>query len=199
MARGQRSEATAADASVASTEAGTDSGRSSQGGVAKSSAGAQRGKGVKAAKGAMDAKDARHAGQADGVAKGARSPARRESPSAHGALGEVSAGNGRQPRHDFERLERAVTELVDRHALLCKENASLAEQLAERARRVGELEAELEDARERRFRAAKRLDGLIADLDRLDEQLPAAAGDGAARPAKRGGRAGQGARPAKGA
>jgi len=99
-----------------------------------------------------------------------KSASARKKQGARGAVQELPADLAERPRHDFERLERAVVTLVDRHALLSKENLSLEARLQEREQRVKELEAELEEAGARRQRATERLDALISDLDRLDEQ-----------------------------
>ena len=91
-------------------------------------------------------------------------------------------------RYDFERLELVVTDLVDRHGALLRENAELQSQIDARDVRTRALEAEVGDLQKRRDRTHKRLDGLIAELDRLEEKLgdgSAAAGSGAKPAAKR--------------
>ena len=85
----------------------------------------------------------------------------------------------RGSRHDFDRLESAVTQLVDQHARMRDEKADLEARLEARESRIRELEAELEESRMRRQRASQRLDALIAALDQLDGEALAAVGDGA--------------------
>ncbi len=74
-------------------------------------------------------------------------------------------------QYDFERLEVVVTDLVEAHRVLQQENAALREQLEGGDIRTRALEAEVEDLQKRRDRSHKRLDLLIADLDRLDAAL----------------------------
>ena len=91
-------------------------------------------------------------------------------------------------RYDFERLELVVTDLVDRHGALLRENAELQTRIDARDVRTRALEAEVSDLQKRRDRTHKRLDGLIADLDRLEEKLgdgSTAAGPSSKRAAKR--------------
>jgi chromosome segregation ATPase len=71
-------------------------------------------------------------------------------------------------QYDFERLERAVSELATSHDVLHRENATLREHLEERDGRLQRLEGELASADERRHQIAARLDALIEELDRLD-------------------------------
>jgi chromosome segregation ATPase len=77
--------------------------------------------------------------------------------------------------YDFERLERAVTALVERGDRLQAENHGLRAKLSERDRRVRRLDEKLLETNQRRQDALKRIDNLIAQLDQLDERL---AGDG---------------------
>jgi chromosome segregation ATPase len=78
----------------------------------------------------------------------------------------------------FDRLERLVRTLVDRHKVLERECTHLRRQLADRDERVHELDARIRDMNQTRQDAVKRIDELLAQLDRLEERLtpaPAAA------------------------
>lgn len=74
-------------------------------------------------------------------------------------------------RYDFERLEVVVKQLVDRHHTLLGENAELHRRLVASDARAIASKEEVEDLRKRRDRTHERLDGLIADLDRLESAL----------------------------
>lgn len=78
--------------------------------------------------------------------------------------------------HDFERLERAVTKLVEEHRALRREHARLIRELGDRDRRIGVLEGELLELNQRRQDAGKRLDELISQIEHLDARLGAAPG-----------------------
>jgi hypothetical protein len=69
---------------------------------------------------------------------------------------------------DFERLTCAVTALVDRQRLLEAESSELRRELGEKTALAMNLEERLLDANQRRHDAAKRIDGLIAQLDRIE-------------------------------
>ena len=73
--------------------------------------------------------------------------------------------------YDLDRLERAVTALIDSTAGLRQENRLLREQLGSRLQRIQALESELRHANQRRQDIAKRIDELIAQIDHLDAQL----------------------------
>ncbi|MBW2243996.1 MAG: hypothetical protein JRH01_18605 [Deltaproteobacteria bacterium] len=74
-------------------------------------------------------------------------------------------------RYDFERLERALAQLVEQQAQLLVENDTLREQVEDRELRIHRLESELDESNSRRHKAMERLDALITELDRLDEGL----------------------------
>ncbi|MCS5637395.1 MAG: cell division protein ZapB [Myxococcota bacterium] len=74
-------------------------------------------------------------------------------------------------RYDFERLEAAVTDLVDRHRALQRENSALRQEIAERAARAQQLEAEVDELRSRRERSRARLDKMLADLGQMEVAL----------------------------
>lgn len=79
--------------------------------------------------------------------------------------------------HDFKRLEEAVASLVDRYRRALQEIASLRVQLAERDRRIRSQDGEIRELGQRREEVTKRLDVLIEELSRLDDELAARAGD----------------------
>jgi septal ring factor EnvC (AmiA/AmiB activator) len=73
--------------------------------------------------------------------------------------------------YDFDRLERAVSDLAEAHRRQRDENAVLRRKLEEQARRLRALEGQLLDANQRRQDVAKRIDELISQLDHLEGQL----------------------------
>lgn len=77
--------------------------------------------------------------------------------------------------YDFERLERAVSELVRAQRRQAEEVAGLRRRLEDRNRRIRGLEEQLLEANQKRQDVAKRIDELISQLDHLDAQLGAAA------------------------
>ena len=72
---------------------------------------------------------------------------------------------------DFDRLEIAISELVDSHGQLREENADLRRDLEDGEHRIRTLDSELLAANQRRQDAFKRIDELISHLDQLDAQL----------------------------
>jgi chromosome segregation ATPase len=75
--------------------------------------------------------------------------------------------------HGFKRLEEAVAALVDKHQRAQLQIAGLRRELAECDRRLRGQDLEIRQLRERREEAVKRIDLLVAELDRLDGQLAA--------------------------
>jgi chromosome segregation ATPase len=73
--------------------------------------------------------------------------------------------------YDLERLERAVTALIDSTDRLRQENRLLREQLTSKQQRIQALEGDLRHANQRRQDIAKRIDELIAQIDHLDAQI----------------------------
>lgn len=73
--------------------------------------------------------------------------------------------------HDFKRLEEAVASLVDRYGRAQREIASLRAQLAERDQLIRSKDGEIRDLSQRRQETARRLDGLVDELTRLDDEL----------------------------
>ena len=79
---------------------------------------------------------------------------------------------GRVPElENFERLERVVRELAERHLALRREHASLQQLLAEREARLRGLDARTREHNQVHQDAVKRIDDLIAQLERVEEQL----------------------------
>jgi len=60
---------------------------------------------------------------------------------------------------------------VDRHRVLERECSHLRRQLAERDEQAHELDTRIRDMNQTRKDAAKRVDDLLAQLDRLEERL----------------------------
>lgn len=73
--------------------------------------------------------------------------------------------------YDLDRLDRAVSALIESTDRLRQENRLLREQLASKVQRVQALEGELRNANQRRRDVAKRIDELIVQIDHLEAQL----------------------------
>ena len=73
--------------------------------------------------------------------------------------------------YDLDRLERAVSALIEGVDRLRQENRQLREQLATRAQRIQALENDVRHANQRRQDVAKRVDELIGQIDQIDAQL----------------------------
>ena len=73
--------------------------------------------------------------------------------------------------YDFDRLERAVSDLARRQLELSDANESLLATLAEKDSLIQKLESEIDLQGKRRQAALQRLDGLVEELDRLDASL----------------------------
>ena len=87
---------------------------------------------------------------------------------------------GRVPDLDnFERLERLVRDLVERHLALRREQSSLRRTLGEREARLRSLDARVRELNQIRQDAVKRIDDLISQLERVEEQLERRHGLGA--------------------
>ncbi len=71
----------------------------------------------------------------------------------------------------FERLEALVRELIERHGALVTERARLQERLAQREARLQFLDAQLVESNQTRRDAAKRVDELIAQLERVQQEV----------------------------
>lgn len=71
----------------------------------------------------------------------------------------------------FERLEALVRELIERHRVLATERAELRERLAQREARLKSLDAQLVESNQTRRDAAKRVDELIAQLERVQAEV----------------------------
>jgi septal ring factor EnvC (AmiA/AmiB activator) len=72
---------------------------------------------------------------------------------------------------DFERLERAVTALVEFTRRQRDENGVLRRKLEERTRRIRHLEGQLLEANQLRQDVAKRIDELIVQITHLESEL----------------------------
>ncbi|HEU4427984.1 MAG TPA: hypothetical protein VFT98_04470 [Myxococcota bacterium] len=71
----------------------------------------------------------------------------------------------------FERLEALVRSLVDRHRALNADRKQLRERVAQRDARIRALDARLVQSNQLRRDAAKRIDELAAQLDRVEAEL----------------------------
>jgi predicted nuclease with TOPRIM domain len=74
-------------------------------------------------------------------------------------------------RAGFDRLERAIVELLDRHEALRRENSRLAEALAARDRRVEELESRFREGNQLQRDVAKRIDDLLGQIDQIEHHF----------------------------
>jgi len=71
----------------------------------------------------------------------------------------------------FERLEALVRSLVDRHRALNADRKQLRERVAQRDARIRSLDARLVQSNQLRRDAAKRIDELAAQIDRVEAEL----------------------------
>lgn len=76
---------------------------------------------------------------------------------------------------DFERLERVVTALVERHRSALHEVSRLRDLLEERDQRLRLVDGQLLEMNQRRQDVAKRIDDLVAQISSLETQLAPAA------------------------
>lgn len=74
-------------------------------------------------------------------------------------------------QYDFDRLERAVSDLARQQLELSETNEELRATLAQRDSAIEKLESEVDRLGKRRQAAVQRLDGLVEELDRLDAAL----------------------------
>jgi chromosome segregation ATPase len=72
---------------------------------------------------------------------------------------------------DFTRLERAVHALVDRQRALGLSELSARRDLETSDRRIRVLEEEVRDLNQQRCDVAKRIDDLVAQIERLEADL----------------------------
>ena len=82
---------------------------------------------------------------------------------------------GEASRFDFDRLERAVSFLIEEHQRLSSEKAALLEELVDREARITSLEAKLENERSLRSTAVEGVDKILARLEQLQASASAAA------------------------
>ena len=73
--------------------------------------------------------------------------------------------------YDFDRLERAVTKLVEQQRALRQENARLIRELGDRDHRIGVLEGQILELNQRRQDVGKRVDELISQIEHLDARF----------------------------
>jgi len=71
----------------------------------------------------------------------------------------------------FERLEALVRSLVDRHRALNADRKQLRERVAQRDARIRALDARLVQSNQQRRDAAKRIDELAAQIDRVEAEI----------------------------
>lgn len=95
--------------------------------------------------------------------------------SAGTAPGSSSNGVG---RYDFERLERAVTFLLQEHERLSSEKSELLEELVGREQRLTALESQLSMERDRRTTATEGVDKILGRLEQLQSSVTSAMGAG---------------------
>jgi uncharacterized protein involved in exopolysaccharide biosynthesis len=80
----------------------------------------------------------------------------------------------------FERLEALVRALVERHRALSASQQQLRERVALREARIKALDAQLVESNQRRRDAAKRIDELVGQLDRVEAEVTRRLAAGAA-------------------
>ena len=87
----------------------------------------------------------------------------------------MGKGGGRSDREvfleHFEKLESLVRSLVERHQQLRGEQEELRRGLTEREARIHELEAQVLEMNQARHDAAKNVDDMLAQFDRLESDL----------------------------
>src|SRR5262245_37703443 len=76
--------------------------------------------------------------------------------------------DARSDGYDFERLERAVSELASTCRRQRLENLTLRRELEHKSQRIRALDGKLLEANQKRQDVAKRIDELIAQIDQLD-------------------------------
>jgi len=91
--------------------------------------------------------------------------------SAGTAPGSSSNGVG---RYDFERLERAVTFLLQEHERLSSEKSELLEELVGREQRLTALESQLSMEQDRRTKATEGVDKILGRLEQLQSSATSA-------------------------
>ena len=78
---------------------------------------------------------------------------------------------GRGDGSQFERLEALVRTLVDRHHALTTGQKQLRERVAQREARIKALDTQLVQSNQQRRDAAKRVDELLAQLERVEAEV----------------------------
>ena len=74
-------------------------------------------------------------------------------------------------RAGFDRLERAILELLHRYEELRCETSRLTEALAARERRVEELESRFREGNQVQRDVAKRIDDLLGQIDQIEQHF----------------------------
>ena len=90
---------------------------------------------------------------------------------AHGTQESRALDAAAESVYDLERLERAISALVEENARLRQAQADLRGDHDEKSKRILALEGQLLEANQRRQDVAKCLDELIAQMDSLDAQF----------------------------
>ena len=83
----------------------------------------------------------------------------------------IDRASTRSAPYDFERLERSVEILLKEHERLSAEREALLEELVERERRIGSLEAKLSLESGRRVSAVESVDRILERLHALELQV----------------------------
>jgi peptidoglycan hydrolase CwlO-like protein len=81
------------------------------------------------------------------------------------------ADRARADGSQFERLEVLVRALVDRHRTLAAGQKQLRERVAQREARIKALDAQIVQSNQQRRDAAKRIDELMTQLDRVEAEV----------------------------
>lgn len=79
--------------------------------------------------------------------------------------------SGERDAYGWDRLEQAISNLVESRQRLQRENQALRRDLENRDRRLRTLEGQLLEANQKRRDVAKRIDELITQIDFLDSRL----------------------------
>lgn len=90
-----------------------------------------------------------------------------------GGLPIRSAEDKRDAGEEFERLEKAVAELVDRYTALKQQNSDLTEALRASKQRIASLESEVRQGNHLRADVAKRIDDLVGQIDQVEMRFAA--------------------------
>jgi archaellum component FlaC len=89
------------------------------------------------------------------------------------AWGVVLIPAGTEKSNEFERLEQAVSVLVEKYRVLRAEATKLRQELEAKEGRIHALDEQVLELNQSRQDVAKRIDDLIAHIDHLDAQFGA--------------------------